>query len=343
MWLIGAGIAVVAAAVFALLLVVVLRERRGRREETRAQSPPVRNNPSRSPGISFTRREDAHDEITQPLPVTIRPRANTSSVVGFRAAARTDKGRVRSINEDDTLLAELTDDAGSVHTGLYAVADGVGGQDKGEVASKTAIEATIAALQAHPFFAEGLYRDDEIADDTVLDVLRDSVAGANRAVYSVKVEQRSDLATTLVLALVLRGKAYIANVGDSRAYLLRDDRFRQITEDHTAVERMVAMGQITVAEARQHPQRNVIFRSLGTYPQIEVDLFVEELEPGDRLLLCSDGLTGMIPDEALMHIARNEADLDKACRMMVRAANEAGGTDNISVVLAEVLETEPES
>ncbi|MDQ3855030.1 MAG: Stp1/IreP family PP2C-type Ser/Thr phosphatase [Chloroflexota bacterium] len=283
---------------------------------------------------------DPRDEITQPLPVTIRPRVNTLSSATVRAAARTDKGRSRPINEDDTLLAELADSEGRIRTGLYAVADGMGGHDQGEVASRTAIEATIDALQVHPFFAESVYLEDSFSDNEVLDVLRDAMASANKAVYGVRVEQGSNLGTTLVLALVLRSKAYIANVGDSRAYLIRHGEARQLTEDHSLVERMVATGQITRAEARLHPQRNLILRSLGSDPHIDVDLFVEHLQPGDRLLLCSDGLTGMLADDKLSHLASAEPDLDKACRMLVRAANEAGGTDNISVVLAKVLDTD---
>lgn len=286
--------------------------------------------------------QEPPDEITQPLPVAIRPHVLSSSTASIRAAARTDKGRARSgsVNEDDTLLAELADETGEVRTGLYAVADGMGGHQKGEVASRTAIEATISALQSHPFFANGDYLRDGLSDETVLDVVREAVSSANRAVYGVKVDQGTDMGTTLVLAMVLRSKAYVANIGDSRAYLLRDGSIRQLTEDHSLVERMVASGQITEAEARLHPQRNLIFRSLGTDPQVEVDMFVERLQPGDRLLLCSDGLTNMVPDAVLSHIASREENLDMACRLMIRTANEAGGRDNISVVLAEVLSPE---
>lgn len=277
------------------------------------------------------------EEITQPLPAAVRPRPQPSpSAVSLRAAQRTDRGRVRDHNEDDTLIMDLKDETGEVRTALYAVADGIGGYEMGEVASRTAIGAIIQALRTDPFFAKGDYLRGEPGDEVVLDVLRNAVQVANREVYSVRMEQRNDMGTTLVLALVLNARAYVANVGDSRAYLLRDERIRQITEDHSLVERMVASGQITRAEARIHPQRNLIFRSLGTEPHVEVDLFVESLHPGDRLLLCSDGLTDMLPDDRLIHIGSGEPNLDHACRLLIRAANEAGGTDNISVVLAEV-------
>ncbi|MBA2363934.1 MAG: Stp1/IreP family PP2C-type Ser/Thr phosphatase [Chloroflexia bacterium] len=277
------------------------------------------------------------DEITQRLPPSVRPDVQGAAGATLRAAARTDRGRVRDINEDDTLILDLKDDSGIVRTALYAVADGVGGKEKGEVASHTAIEATIRALQAHPFFENEAYLRSDFDDADVVEIVRGAVMTANREVYSTKVEQSSDMGTTLVLALVLHGKAFVANVGDSRAYLVRDNRAQKLTEDHSLVERMVASGQITSAEARLHPRRNVILRTLGSDPQVEVDLYVEPLQTGDRLLLCSDGLSSMLPDEALAQIADRERDVDRACRALVRAANEAGGTDNISVVLAEVM------
>lgn len=314
----------IAAAVAVLLLFGGFWLRRSRRRRSVTQSPRAVD------------RVASRDEITQPLPAVVRPPVQSAPNARIRAAVRTDKGRVRSVNEDDTLKVELEDKSGDVQTGVYAVADGMGGHDKGEVASRTAIEATINALESHSFFGD-IYLNDAVTDESVLDVLRDAVAGANRAVYGVKVEQSSDLGTTIVLALVMRSKAYVANVGDSRAYLIREGKIRQITEDHSLVERMVATGQITEAEARLHPQRNVIFRALGTDPQVEVDLFVEQLQPGDRILLCSDGLSGMVPDDVLGHMASQEPDPDLACQQMIRAANEAGGRDNISVVLIEVL------
>lgn len=277
------------------------------------------------------------DEITQPLPFASKPYVNTNSAVRLLAAQRTDKGRVRSHNEDDTLIMDLQDEAGEVRTALYAVADGVGGAKKGEVASRTAIESVIQALRSDPFFKQGEHLKGEYDEQTVVEVLRNAVMSANRDVYSVRVEQNVEMGTTIVLALVMGSKAYVANVGDSRAYLLSDGGIRQITQDHSLVERMVTSGQITRAEARLHPRRNLILRSLGTDPHVEVDLFVEPLQPGDRLLLCSDGLSGPVPDEALAHLSSRESNVDRACRAMIDAANQAGGSDNISVVLAEIV------
>ena len=319
------GVSLLAAVGLALGLDWLRRSRRHRSEPE--ISPPHRDG-------------QGGDEITQPLPMMIRPQGGTSAIGSLRAAARSDKGMVRTVNEDDTLLAELADENDRVRAGVFAVADGLGGHDSGEIASSTAIEATVRALQTHLFFADGTYRRDDLRDEDVLDVLRDAVMAANRAVYAVKVDQGLDLATTLVLAFVVNRKAYLANVGDSRAYLVREGHIRQLTEDHSLVERMVASGQITEAEARLHPQRNLIFRSLGTEPLVEVDLFVERLQPGDRLVLCSDGLTTMVPDTTLAHIVAKEPDLDMACRLLIHAANDAGGKDNISTVLVELLPAE---
>lgn len=323
--------AAVGVALALALLAGIIGFRRSRtRSYSSAPTPP----PPRQPV--------ADEEDTQPLAMPGTPVARAASAPSpVRAAVRTDPGRVREMNEDATVSAGLPDESGQVRTGLYAVADGIGGHDDGEVASRTAIEATMAALEDEPLFHRPETARQAAGDDEVLEALRTAVLSANRAVYGKKVDLRSNMGTTLVLALVMRGRAYVANVGDSRAYLIRDGAMKQLTEDHSLVERMLASGQITEAEARRHPQRNLVFRSLGSGTDVEVDLFVERLQPGDRLLLCSDGLSDMLPDETLGHLASDERDLDRACRRLIEAANEAGGRDNISVVIAEVLPSEP--
>ncbi len=310
----------------ALVLVLVLLR-------SRASTPRQGANHSSASADPVARAE----EITQPLPFANRTAATDSPSVSLRAAQRTDRGRVRSHNEDDTLIMDLQNEDGQVRSALYAIADGVGGAQKGEVASRTAIESVIQALRSDPFFTDGEYLKGGADEQVVIEVLRNAVLSANREVYSVRVNQNVDMGTTMVLALVMGSTAYVANVGDSRAYLLRDEEIRQITQDHSLVERMVTSGQITRAEARLHPRRNLIFRSLGADPHVEVDLFVETLKPGDRLLLCSDGLSGPVSDDALLHLSSREPNVDRACRSMIEAANQAGGTDNISVVLAEVV------
>ncbi len=159
---------------------------------------------------------------------------------------------------------------------------------------------------------------------------------ANRAVYEQRRVAGTDMGTTLVMALFVGANATIANVGDSRAYLLDQDGITQITTDHSLVERLVATGQITPEEARNHPQKNVIYRVIGDKTRVEADLFERRLAPGEALLLCSDGLSGMLPDEQIWHVWRTSTSPQGACDRLVEVANQAGGEDNIAVVIVQV-------
>jgi len=228
----------------------------------------------------------------------------------------TDKGQVREGNEDAYL----------VEPPLYAVADGMGGHRGGEVASQLALE-TIADL----------FRKGDVP-------LAEQVRQANRAVFERSGEDRSvaGMGTTLTAALVHGEQAHVLHVGDSRAYLLRAGAFRQLTEDHTLVNRMVKAGEITPQEAEVHPHRNVITRSLGTEADVEVDEQDVGLLDGDRLLLCSDGLTGMLSEGQIQAILEAATSAQEAADRLVRAANRAGGVDNITVVVLAIAEGEPE-
>ena len=144
------------------------------------------------------------------------------------------------------------------------------------------------------------------------------------------------MGSTVVMALVLPGEAHLANVGDSRVYHLNNDQITQISVDHSLVERLVQIGQLSREEARTHKNRNVLYNSLGDKSQIEVGLYHQPLQPGDRLLLCSDGLSGMISDEEILAISRNRPDPADACAEMVLAAKVAGGSDNITAIIVQV-------
>ncbi len=228
----------------------------------------------------------------------------------------TDKGQVREGNEDAYL----------VEPPLYAVADGMGGHRGGEVASQLALE-TIADL----------FRKGDVP-------LVDQVRRANRAVFERSGEDRSvaGMGTTLTAALVHGEQAHVLHVGDSRAYLLRAGAFRQLTEDHTLVNRMVKAGEITPEEAEVHPHRNVITRSLGTEADVDVDEQEVGLLDGDQLVLCSDGLTGMLSEGQIQAILEAATSAQEAADRLVRAANRAGGVDNITVVVLSIAEGEPE-
>jgi serine/threonine protein phosphatase PrpC len=165
--------------------------------------------------------------------------------------------------------------------------------------------------------------------------LTDAVQAANLAVYTHRQSAGTNMGTTLVAALVIGNTAHIANVGDSRAYLINDDGIRQITTDHSLVERLIALGQITPDEARIHPQRNVIYRTVGDKEEAEIDLFVQQLNPGDSLLLCSDGLSGKVEDVEIWRLGRRGRSPQEACEQLVQAANDNGGDDNVTVIIIQ--------
>jgi serine/threonine protein phosphatase PrpC len=229
--------------------------------------------------------------------------------VRIEAGFVTDIGKVRERNEDSYL----------VEPPVYAVADGMGGHKGGEVASHLALD-TIERLARR---GSG--------------TLADQVRMANRAVYEQSQLDRAvtGMGTTLTAARIEGEAARLAHVGDSRAYLLRAGTLRRVTEDHTLVNRMVKTGEITTAEADVHPHRNVLTRSLGTEPEVQVDEDVLALMDGDRLVLCSDGLFGMLDEDQIREILETEPDPQKGAERLVRAANRAGGVDNITVVVLD--------
>jgi PPM family protein phosphatase len=231
--------------------------------------------------------------------------------------AATDVGRVREGNED----AYLVDDA----MGLVAVADGMGGHRAGEVASATALEALRAAVGAgRP--------------------LREAIEDANEAVHTKSLTDASlhGMGTTLTAGtLAAGGTLIVGHVGDSRAYLLHDGELRRLTTDHSLVEELVRDGRLTADEAAVHPLRSRITRALGVDPSVEVDVYPVELTPGDRLLLCSDGLTGMVQADDIAAALRRELDPTRAATALVDAANAAGGEDNITVVIVAVTDEAP--
>ena len=224
--------------------------------------------------------------------------------------AATDIGRVREGNEDAFLVLEP----------LYVVADGMGGHLGGEVASNLAIDTIRSLFEAR----QGS--------------LRDQVEQANAAVFERSQSDREvrGMGTTLTAALVEGSSVRIAHVGDSRAYIFRNDRLTMLTKDHTLVAKMVEDGEITAAEAETHPHRSIVTRVLGIGSAVQVDEGVLEMRDGDRLLLCSDGLTGMVSEDRMASILREVGDPQEAADRLVREANEAGGIDNITAVILDV-------
>ena len=233
-------------------------------------------------------------------------------------AVRTDTGRQRNANEDSLF----------VEAPLFVVADGMGGAQAGEVASRAAAESFAQNLPAAP--PERL--------------LEETITGANRTIHELarKDPSLAGMGTTTTAALVDLDSEEVAigHVGDSRAYRLRGGRFEQLTRDHSLVEEMRRKGQLTDAQAEDHPQRSIITRALGPEPEVDVDLQTVPAQAGDVFLICSDGLTTMLDDEKIAHILSRATSLDSAVRALVDEANRAGGRDNITVVLFRLEEAE---
>jgi len=228
---------------------------------------------------------------------------------------KSDTGRQRRANEDSFF----------VRAPLFVVADGMGGAQAGEVASRLAAETFSAGLP-----------DDGTSEQR----LEERVRAANQRIHEVSQQDRTlnGMGTTLTAAYLDGDELALAHVGDSRAYLLRDGELSRLTRDHTLVEELVRRGELTEQEAAEHPQRSIITRALGPEPDIDIDLHTHRARAGDVLLLCSDGLTGMIGEDDLQQILSEAQSLREAGRQLVDAANEAGGRDNITVVLFRLEE-----
>ncbi|SRR5579871_169918 len=253
-----------------------------------------------------------------------------SKQLRLEIAELTDVGRRRDSNEDSMTRLIPKDPKLMERKGaIFVVADGMGGHAAGEVASEIAVET----------IREEYY---EAASDEVTEILAQAIKQANQVIYDRAIEQaaRAGMGTTCV-AVVIRGAlAYIANVGDSRVYLVRDGQIRQLTYDHSWVAEQVRAGMLTDEQARTHAHRNVITRALGTQPEVEADIFIEPLQDEDLLLLCSDGLSGPVSDEEMNRIISSSTP-QEAVHGLIAQANEQGGPDNITAVLVHVVEAPP--
>ncbi|MGQ9786978.1 MAG: Stp1/IreP family PP2C-type Ser/Thr phosphatase [Anaerolineae bacterium] len=252
----------------------------------------------------------------------------------IRIGKHTDVGMVRELNEDSLLALTLERVRASVNEtiSLLAVADGMGGHAAGDLASSLAIDTLAARMVVH-LLTQHLTNHGETTTEYAREWLTTAVQAANDAILAHRHSIGNNMGTTLVAAVVIGNVVHIANVGDSRAYLLNSQGIRQITTDHSLVERLISLGYINQHEARTHPQRNVIYRTLGDLPNVEADYFTEYINTGDRLLLCSDGLSSKLEDREIWEIVMHSASPQEACERLVQAANERGGEDNISVII----------
>lgn len=233
----------------------------------------------------------------------------------------TDIGRKRKLNQDYVYTSEMN--VGPLPN-LFLVADGMGGHKAGDYASRCAIETIVDYVAASD-------------DDSVVGVMEKSIHHANRVILekSESDDALQGMGTTLVAATIVNDELCVANVGDSRLYIVNNREIKQITRDHSLVEEMVRMGGLNPEQARCHPDKNIITRALGVLEEVDIDFFKVRLDAGDIILMCSDGLTNMIEDEEIRMILQGKRDIVEKAESLVDAANNNGGKDNIAVVLIE--------
>jgi serine/threonine protein phosphatase PrpC len=252
-----------------------------------------------------------------------------------------DVGQVRQINEDSVLTFEATvlEHEGGLPVGLYVVADGMGGHQSGEVASSIAVRTIVAVVNSS--LIGPMLAGDPVACDpiTCTNLLRQAVMEANRRISDLARERHSDLGTTAVAAILVGNQLCVANVGDSRAYSWHDGQVTPITRDHSLVAQLVAAGQIKPEDIYTHPRRNEIYRALGEARLVDsdVDVFTRRLQPGDGLLVCSDGLWDFVRDPDISAVVNTATEPQAICQTLIDLANKNGGEDNISAIFVRVV------
>jgi serine/threonine protein phosphatase PrpC len=283
--------------------------------------------------MQFLRNLLGLEKTSPPTPSSMSPPRTSSSQLRLKVGWTTDVGVVRRHNEDAALIVTATHDGDEALPafGVFVLADGMGGHQAGEVASSLATRA-VAHHIVREFYLPTLLSQEHGTDQPALnDVLVDAVQAANRIVA----DRVPGAGTTLTCALVLGSRTYIAHVGDSRAYIATEEGLDQITHDHSLVDRLVELGQLTRDEAAIHPQKNVLYRAVGQSGVLEVDTYVRTVPQGGRLLLCSDGLWSMVSETEITSIVTNSSSPQAACESLVAAANRAGGHDNVTAILVE--------
>lgn len=261
--------------------------------------------------------------------------ANRYEPMQLLATSAQSVGRQRELNEDSLFCLSNTIAGNSSNPpfGLYIIADGMGGHQYGEIASNTAIRV-ISGYVLKKFHGALFALPSVPVEESLQEILQAAMAEAQKAVL----HEAPGSGTTVTAALVVGQQLTIAHVGDSRAYLVyNDQRMEAITRDHSLVRRLEELGQITAAEAAVHPQRNVLYRALGQGETLESDITTLPFPVGGSLLICTDGLWGVVSDDELRRILNEGPTLQRACQNMIAAANAAGGPDNISAILVQLL------
>ena len=235
--------------------------------------------------------------------------------------AKTDIGKVREQNQDYFYISEETEEPK-----IYILADGMGGYKGGEIASKLATESAKKYIQNN---FEGITKEKE----EILKLVKNAVEYANMVVYekSKEVPELEGMGTTLEVCVIYNNKAYIGHVGDSRIYRIRKDVIRKLTKDHSYVQKLVEDKKITREEAKTHPKKNMLMKALGCTPYVEPDIRARNFEKGDIFIMCSDGLTNMVEESRIYSLVKQ--DITSATDKLIEEANNAGGLDNITVII----------
>jgi protein phosphatase len=254
----------------------------------------------------------------------------------FLVGLASDTGQVRELDEDSmfVLTMAFTYESVTHQLGLFVVADGMGGHEGGEIASRLAIQTTAQVLLQDLFGPEMMGH--ALTSDQILDRIELAIRQANDEVYLERQKRDNDMGTTITVALVKDWTLHLGHVGDCRAYLWGEAGLEQLTTDHSIVAGMVAAGTIQPEEIYTHPQRSVIYRCIGDQPTVDVDVGTVQLAAGERLLVCCDGLWEMLRNAGIEDLLLAEADPQTACEQMVHQANLAGGSDNISVIIVQL-------
>ena len=277
----------------------------------------------------------------EPMPAVPPPQSTPSDEIVVQVFGRTDVGRTRDHNEDAFIVADLTADVATVPTevrrtisgakgSFFMVADGMGGAAAGEIASAMAVEAILGELRTT--WVAGDTHDPE----SFVRAIKQATKSANTQIhgYATQHPEYRGMGTTATIAGLLGDTLYLAQVGDSRAYIVRNGVARQITKDQSLMQKLIEAGELTEEEAKLSERRNIILQALGPEPYIKVDLTHQMVRRGDTLVLCSDGLSGQVTKEEIAMVVTDEPDVATACKLLVERANFAGGPDNITVIIA---------
>jgi protein phosphatase len=275
------------------------------------------------------------------LPDANTPGSASATDIVVHVFGRTDVGRTREHNEDAFVVADLTTDNATLqpevrrhvlgaHGTMFMVADGMGGAAAGEIASAMATEVVLQEMRKR------WVSSPERSPDAFAAAIKGATEAANTRIHQYAVEhpEHRGMGTTATIAGILGDALYLAQVGDSRAYLIRDGIARQITKDQSLIQKLVEAGELTPEEAEMSERRNIILQALGPEANIKVDLTVQQVRQGDTLVLCSDGLSGQVKTEQIAECVAQYPDLVQLCKRLIDLANEAGGPDNITVVAA---------